>query len=117
MMEDEQAGPVIIHILGNGQRVTGGIERYKYFHSCGRKNAAKVCSNCTLRFTCFTESIQIEVSHTYFGKYSISEITAATVAEVCTPTLDYTKRKDRDNHIKIVLDFSKEKGDDNDSST
>ncbi len=116
MTEDERAGPVIIHILGNDQRVTGGIERYKDFHCFGRQNAEKVCSRCTLRFICFTETNQIEVSCRFFGKYSMTEITAATVAEICTPDLDYKERKDKDNHIKIVLDFEREKGDDNGST-
>ncbi len=107
---------VIIHVLGNDQRVTGGIEKYKEFLCYGRKNATKVCAKCILRFTCFTESIQIEVSHKLFAKYSVTEITAATVAEVCTPSLDYEERKDGLNHIKIVLDFGKEEGDDNGST-
>lgn len=115
-MDNQLPNLVIIHITGNNLRVSSGIEKYKEFYCYGRKNADKVCSNCTLRFTCFTESNQVDVSYTHFGKHSVSEITAVTVAKVCTPSLDYKERKDKDNHIKIVLDFEREQGDDNDSS-
>ncbi len=102
--------PITIRILGNNQRTGGGIERYKEFLCWGRRDATNICSGCTVRFICFTESLQIELEHTYFGKGSVTDISAVTVADTCTPDVKYKVGKDRDNHIKLMVVFDSKQG-------
>ena len=68
-MSDKREGR-IIHVLGNNNMTGDGYERYRDFHCFGQKNADVACSKCKLRFACFTDRDNIELSHKDFNKKS-----------------------------------------------
>lgn len=104
----------IIHITGSGKFINltnyHGYERYKDFHCYGDNNPDKVCSYCIVRYLCFTEQEQVELSYLDFNKNSITEITADMVAQYIVPDIDYKVVTDN-NKKKVVFDFKGEKDD------
>ncbi len=104
----EKAKGRIIHIIGNNKMTNNGYERYRDFHCFGQKNIDVACAKCKLRFQCFTDRENIEMSHNDFNKKSALEVDAKLVAETFVPELDYKIVTD-DGKKKAVLDFGEKK--------
>lgn len=102
----------IIHVLGNNQMAGDGYERYRDFHCFGQKNADVACAKCKLRFQCFTDRENIELSHNDFNKKSVRDVNAKLIAETFVPELDYKIVTD-DGKKKVVLDFERKEEDGN----
>ena len=69
----------IIRVLGDGKERDRKIEHYKDFHCYGRLNVDDVCTNCRLRFRCFTDREYIEIPIKDLRKRSLNSVTIKTI--------------------------------------